>query len=273
MLLALVRRAELVALEVLELGTGRKLSAVIRHNDPILFRRLPRLGSARATHMRGVDRPVGARGFGDPLNRAARLRRLVPFCRHDKGGLAVAAEVRARRPRSPEPFRHGKVANRVGERGARNERRSESDDGAHDVARAVSNSQLYRRRHAMFQPGMPVAGAPVSARQRLRSIAARYNCSIPAFSRTPFHFAISPAIWALSSSGVELRASAPKLRTCLAMLSRPSNSCIALFILCTTAGAVPAGKASPYQLVTSKPGMPASVKVGTSERMGLRFGE
>jgi len=50
----------------------------------------------------------------------------------------------------------------------------------------------------MFQPGMPVAGAPVSARQRLRSIAARYNCSIPAFSRTPFHFTISPAIWALS---------------------------------------------------------------------------
>src|SRR5215468_1898460 len=97
----------------------------------------------------------------------------------------------------------------------------------------------------MFQPGMPAAGAPVSARQRLRSIAACYNCSIPAFSRTPFHFAISPAIWALSSSGVELRASAPKLRTCLATLSRPSNSCIALFVFCTIAGAVPAGKASP----------------------------
>src|SRR5215510_4035796 len=155
MLLALVRRAELVALEVLELGTGRKLFAVIRHDDPILFRRLPRLGSARATHMGGVDRPVGARGFGDPLNRAARLRRLVPFCRHDKCGFAVTAEVRAGCPRSPEPFRHGEVANRICERGARNERRSKSDDGAHGVARTVSNLQLYPRRHAMFQPGMP----------------------------------------------------------------------------------------------------------------------
>src|SRR5262249_60422648 len=105
MLLALARRAELVALAVLELGTGRKLFAVIRHNDPILFCRLRRLGSARATHMGGVDRPVGARGFGDPLNRAARLRRLVPFCRHDKGGLAVAAEVRPPPPPSPPPVR------------------------------------------------------------------------------------------------------------------------------------------------------------------------
>src|SRR5262249_1426066 len=73
MLLALVRRAELVALEVLELGTGRKLSAVIRHNDPILFRRLRRLGSARATHVGGVDRPVRAPGFRDPLNPSTRL--------------------------------------------------------------------------------------------------------------------------------------------------------------------------------------------------------
>src|SRR5262245_45166790 len=154
-------------------------------------------------------------------------------------------------PRSPEPFRHGEVANTVGERGARNEHRSKSDDGAHGVARAVRPRQLYPRRYAMFQPGTPAAGAPVSGRQRLRSIAACYNCSIPAFSRTPFHFAISPAIWALSSSGVELRASAPKLRTCLATLSRPSNSCIALFVFCTITGAVPAGKASPYQLVTS----------------------
>src|SRR5262249_7856225 len=251
MLLALVRRAELVALEVLELGTGRKLSAVIRHNDPILFRRLRRLGSARATHVGGVDRPVGARGFGDPLNRAVRLRRHVPLCRHDKGGLVVAAEVRARCPLSPEPFRHSEVANAVGERGARYERRSKSDDDAHGVARAVRNSQRYPRRHARSQPGRPAAGTPVSARQGRRSMTACYNCSIPAFSRTPFHFAISPAIWALSSSGVELRASAPKLRICLATLSRPSNSRIALLVLCTTAGAVPAGKASPYQLVTS----------------------
>src|SRR6266702_1558292 len=185
MLLALVRRAESVALEILELGTGRKLPAVIRYNDPIYFRRLRRLGSARATHMGRVDRPVGARGFGDPLNRAARLRRLVPFCRHDKGGLAVAAEVRARCPRSPQPFRHGEVANRVGERGARNERRSESDDGAHGVVRAVSNSQLYSRRRAMFQPGMPAAGAPVSARQRLRSIAAATTARSPPFPERP----------------------------------------------------------------------------------------
>src|SRR6516225_824250 len=101
MLLALVRRAESVALEVLELGTGRKLPAVIRHNDPIHFRRLLRLGSARATHMGGVDRPVGARGFGDPLNRAVRLRRLIPFRGYDKGRLAVGAESRARCPRAP----------------------------------------------------------------------------------------------------------------------------------------------------------------------------
>src|SRR5215472_1819582 len=95
MLLALVRRAESVTLEILELGTGRKLSAVIRHNDPILFRRLGRLGSARATHMGGVDRPVGARGFGDPLNRAARLRRLVAFCRHGRGPRSVPTFPRA----------------------------------------------------------------------------------------------------------------------------------------------------------------------------------
>jgi hypothetical protein len=78
-----------------------------------------------------------------------------------------------------------------------------------------------------------------------------YSCSIPAFSRTTFHFAISPATCVLSSSGVELRASAPKLRICLATLARASNSYIALFVLCTIGGAVPAGKASPYQLVTS----------------------
>ena len=29
---------------------------------------------------------------------------------------------------------------------------------------------------------------------------------MPAFSLTPFHLAISPAIWVLSASGVELRA-------------------------------------------------------------------
>src|SRR5262249_3059443 len=251
MLPTLVRRAQPVALEVLEIGTGRKLPPVIRHNDPIHFRRLLRRVRARATHMGGIDRPVGACGFRDPLNRAACLRRHVAFCRHDKAGLAVAAEVRPWCPRSPEPFRHGEVANTVGEHGARNERRSESDDGAHGVPALRGNSQLYPRRHAIFQSRMPAAGAPVSARQRLRSIAARYNCSIPALSRTPFHFAISPAIWALSSSGVELRACAPELRICLATLSRPSTSRIALFVFCTTAGAVPAGKASPYQLVTS----------------------
>src|SRR6516162_9972098 len=73
MLLALVRRAESVTLEIVELGTGRKLPAVIRHNDPILFGRLGRLGSARATHMGGVDRPIGARGFGDPLESCSSL--------------------------------------------------------------------------------------------------------------------------------------------------------------------------------------------------------
>src|ERR1700751_4321889 len=43
------RRAEPVALEVLEVGTGRKLPTVIRHNDLIHFRRLLRLGSGAAT--------------------------------------------------------------------------------------------------------------------------------------------------------------------------------------------------------------------------------
>src|SRR5437899_11212029 len=101
MLPALVPRAEPVALEVLEVGTGRKLPTVIRPNDLMPFRRLLRLGSARATHMGGVDRPVGACGFGDPLNRAVRLRCHVPFRRYDKGRLAVGAEVRARCPRAP----------------------------------------------------------------------------------------------------------------------------------------------------------------------------
>src|SRR6516164_6569630 len=101
MLPALVRRTETVALEVVEVGTGGKLPTVIRHNDLIHFRRLLRLGSARATHMGGVDRPVGACGFGDPLNRAVRLRRHVPFRGYDKGRLAVGAESRARCPRAP----------------------------------------------------------------------------------------------------------------------------------------------------------------------------
>src|SRR6516162_10111932 len=76
MLPALVRRAEPVALEVLEVRTGRKLPTVIRHNDLINFRRLLRLGAARATHMGGVDRPVGPCGFGDhvPHNRSGTLR-------------------------------------------------------------------------------------------------------------------------------------------------------------------------------------------------------
>src|ERR1700730_3047218 len=101
MLPALVRRAEPVALEVLEVGTGRKLRTAIRYKDLIHFRRLLRLGSARSTHMGGVDRPVGACGFGDPLNRAVRLRCHVPFRGYDKGRLAVGAEGRARCPLAP----------------------------------------------------------------------------------------------------------------------------------------------------------------------------
>src|SRR5215469_3444313 len=149
---ALLGRAEPVALEVLEIGTGGKLPRVIRHNDPIHFRRLLWRRRIRATHMGGVDGSVGACGFGDPLNRAALLRCHVFFCGYDKGRFAVAAEVRARRPRSPEPFRHALMANAVGERGARKQRSDEGEDGAHDVCPHCGNAQLYPGCHDVFQP-------------------------------------------------------------------------------------------------------------------------
>src|SRR5882757_3256905 len=81
---------------------------------------------------------------------------------------------------------------------------------------------------------------------------ARNHCgSMPALSRTPFHLVISAAIWVLSSSGDDERTSAPTLRICARTLSVASRSRIALLVFATIGAGVPAGKASPYQLVTS----------------------
>src|SRR5262249_22503638 len=60
--------------------------------------------------MGGVDRPICSCGLSKPLNRAVRLRRHVTFFRHDDDGFIVTAELRARCPRSPEPFRHADVS-------------------------------------------------------------------------------------------------------------------------------------------------------------------
>lgn len=48
------------------------------------------------------------------------------------------------------------------------------------VIRAVSNRQLYLRRHAFFQPATPPKRR--FCRHRHRSMTACYSCSIPAFS-------------------------------------------------------------------------------------------
>src|SRR5258706_14475381 len=75
--------------------------------------------------------------------------------------------------------------------------------------------------------------------------------SMPALSRTPFHFVISAALWVLSSSGVDERTSAPTLRISARTLAVASRSRIALLVFATIGAGVPDGKASPYQLVTS----------------------
>src|SRR5215510_5221803 len=82
--------------------------------------------------MGGVDRPICSCGLSKPLNRAVRLRRHVTFFRHDDDGFVVTAELRARCPRSPEPFRHADVSD-VRERCAQEEDGGENDNGAHSL--------------------------------------------------------------------------------------------------------------------------------------------
>src|SRR5262249_5820005 len=89
----LVRWTASIDFELPEIGTCRKLSAVVRHDDPVRLRRLLRCRWVRATHMGGVDRPLGTGCFGEPLNRAVRLRRHVSFRRYDEDGLVVATEM------------------------------------------------------------------------------------------------------------------------------------------------------------------------------------
>src|ERR1700749_1334735 len=60
----------------------------------------------RAAHMGREDRPASACRFGDPLDRAVRLRGHISFCRYDKDCLVIAAEIRLRRPGPPKSFRH-----------------------------------------------------------------------------------------------------------------------------------------------------------------------
>jgi hypothetical protein len=141
----LVGRTPLVALEVLEVDAGRKLVVVDRHDDPIQFRLLFWRGRARAAHMGGVNWPARTCGRDDPLNRAARLRGHVTFCRHDDDGVVVTAQIRARRPRSPEAFRHTVVSDGVRERGGRRvERRGENDDDAHGLLALKGLLALYK---------------------------------------------------------------------------------------------------------------------------------
>src|SRR5262252_592776 len=82
--------------------------------------------------MGGVDRPICSCGLSKPLNRAVRLRRHVTFFRHDDDGFIVTAELRARCPRSPEPFRHADVSD-VRECCPQQEDGGENDNGAHSL--------------------------------------------------------------------------------------------------------------------------------------------
>src|SRR5262245_59200911 len=78
----LVRRAPRVGLEIVEVGTGRKLAVPLRDDEAVQLRLLVRRGRHRATQVRGVDRPAAARRFGDPSDLTALLRGLVAFRRH-----------------------------------------------------------------------------------------------------------------------------------------------------------------------------------------------
>jgi len=89
--------------------------------------------------MGGVDRPLAAGCFGEPLNCAIRLRRHVSFRRYDEDGFVVATEICARRPGSPKSFGHTLVTYAVGQRGAREEQAYENDNGAH-LAHAKSTN-------------------------------------------------------------------------------------------------------------------------------------
>lgn len=115
----LVGKAPLVVGEVLEIGTGRQLAAFLRKDNAIQLSFLIRRSEARATHVGRVDRPAGARGFGEPLNRTTRLRRDVTFFRHDEDGLLVATKVRAWCPCPPEALRDAQVPDAVRDRGTR----------------------------------------------------------------------------------------------------------------------------------------------------------
>jgi hypothetical protein len=148
--MCLIDWAPLVALEVLKVSAGRKLVVVSRHDDSIQFRLLFWRGEARAAHMSGVNWAACTRGRDNPLNRAARLRGHVTFCRHDDDGLVVTAEIRARCPRSPEAFRHATVSDGVRERGPREERRGENYDGAHGLLALDLNAFVSKRED--FQP-------------------------------------------------------------------------------------------------------------------------
>src|SRR5262245_27534909 len=126
----LVRRAPRVGLEIVEVGTGRKLAVPLRDDEAVQLRLLVRRGRHRAAQVRGVDRPAAAGGFGDPLDLTALLRGLVAFRRHGDDRLLVAAEIGARRPRSQEAVRDAEVPHGIRKRGARQECRGDSDEDA-----------------------------------------------------------------------------------------------------------------------------------------------
>jgi hypothetical protein len=102
--------------------------------------------------MGGEDRPAGACRFGDPLDRAVRLRGHISFCRYDKDCLVIAAEIRLRRPGPPKSFRHTQVSHAVRKRHARQNRGDENDDGTHDVARGKTTLNFSAECIALSSP-------------------------------------------------------------------------------------------------------------------------
>src|SRR5919204_2483015 len=114
----LFARAPVVGLEFFELGTDRKLTALVRHDDPIQFSRLGR-GEARATHTGGIDRPTAACGFHHPSNLTVLLPSDITLSRHGDSGLVIAAQVCTRRPRSPDALWDTRMPDGVRERRVR----------------------------------------------------------------------------------------------------------------------------------------------------------
>jgi hypothetical protein len=96
----LFARAPVVSLELFEVGTDRKSAALVRHDEPIQFRRPLGRGEARATHTSGIDQPTAACSFHHPSNLTVLLPSDITLFRHGDSGLVIAAQVYARRPRS-----------------------------------------------------------------------------------------------------------------------------------------------------------------------------